>query len=104
MIAWAGSTAALIAEVSMPKAGHIVVHKLTCAADCGQPINLDGLEAQMMSAMNFGLSAALKGKITFENGSVQQGNYDTYDVLRHREAPAIDIAIVKSSEKPTGAG
>jgi len=104
MIAWAGSTAAVIAEVSMPKAGHIVVHKLTCAADCGQPINLDGLEAQMMSAMNFGLSAALKGKITFENGSVQQGNYDTYDVLRHREAPAIDIAIVKSSEKPTGAG
>lgn len=88
----------------MPKAGHIVVHKLTCPADCGHSINLDGLEAQMMGAMNFGLSAALKGKITFENGSVQQGNYDTYDVLRHREAPAIDIAIVKSSEKPTGAG
>jgi len=104
MVVWAGSTAAVIAEVSMPKPGQIIVHKLTCAADCGQPVNMDGLEAQVMSAMNFGLSAALHGKITFAHGAVEQSNFDTYAVLRHSEAPAMDIAIVKSTEKPTGAG
>ena len=104
MVVWAGSTAAVIAEVSLPEAGHIVVHKLTCAADCGQPINLDGLEAQLMSAMNFGLSAALKGKITFAKGGAVEKNFDTYAVLRHSEAPNLDIAIVKSNEKPSGAG
>jgi len=67
-------------------------------------VNMDGLEAQVMSAMNFGLSAALHGKITFAHGAVEQSNFDTYAVLRHSEAPAMDIAIVKSTEKPTGAG
>lgn len=104
MVVWAGSSAAVIAEVSLPEPGHVVVHKLTCAADCGQPINIDGLEAQIMSALNFGLSAALKGKITFAKGGAVQGNFDTYAVLRHTDAPALDIAIVESREKPTGAG
>ena len=104
MIVWGGSTAAVIAEVSLPEPGHIVVHKLTCAADVGQPINVDGVEAQLMSALNFGLSAALKGKITFAHGGAVQGNFDTYAVLRHADAPALELAIVPSREKPTGAG
>jgi isoquinoline 1-oxidoreductase beta subunit len=104
MITWAGSLGAVVAEVSMPKHDTIKVHKLTMAADVGQPINTDGIEAQMQSAMLFGLSSALYGKITFEHGAVQQANFDTYQVLRMVDAPAIETVLIKSTVKPTGIG
>ena len=35
---------------------------------------------------------------------MQQTNYNTYAPVRMYEAPAIDITVVKSSEKPGGIG
>jgi len=104
MVVWAGSIGAVIAEVSLAKKNAITVHTLTVAADVGQPINRDGLEAQLQSGALFGLSAALYGKITFANGAVQQGNFDTFRVLRMDEAPAIRTAVIASTAAPTGAG
>jgi len=104
MVVWAGSIGAVIAEVSLPAKGVIKVHTLTVAADVGQPINRDGLEAQLQSGALFGLSSALYGKITFAGGAVQQGNFDTYRVLRMNEAPAIRTVVIPSTASPTGAG
>jgi isoquinoline 1-oxidoreductase beta subunit len=104
MVIWAGSIGAVIAEVSQPKKKTIKVHTLTVAADVGQPINRDGLEAQLQSGALFGLSAALHGKITFANGAVQQANFDTFPVLRMDEAPAIHPVVIASTAAPTGAG
>ena len=44
------------------------------------------------------------GEITLERGRVQQGNFDSYDVVRIHEMPQIDVYLVPSSEKPSGAG
>ena len=44
----------------------------------------------------FGLSAALYGKITVKNGVPEQGNFDTYRIVRFAEAPKIDVYIVPS--------
>jgi CO/xanthine dehydrogenase Mo-binding subunit len=72
--------------------------------DCGQVVNPGIVEAQMQSAINFGLSAALYGEITLQDGRVVQSNFHDYPVLRMQEAPAIEVHIVPSHEPPTGVG
>jgi isoquinoline 1-oxidoreductase beta subunit len=52
----------------------------------------------------FGITAALHGKITLKNGRVEQSNFDTYQILRINEAPAIEVHIVQSSQPPGGMG
>jgi CO/xanthine dehydrogenase Mo-binding subunit len=46
----------------------------------------------------FGATAALYGEITLKNGLVEQTNFDTYQMLRMNEAPAIEVHIVQSAE------
>jgi isoquinoline 1-oxidoreductase beta subunit len=58
----------------------------------------------MEGGINFGLTAALKTEITLENGRVQQSNFNDYPMLRMFEAPAIEVFIVPSEERPTGVG
>jgi CO/xanthine dehydrogenase Mo-binding subunit len=35
---------------------------------------------------------------------VEQGNFDSYRILRMSEAPEISVRIIDSTEKPTGVG
>ncbi|MBL0148590.1 MAG: xanthine dehydrogenase family protein molybdopterin-binding subunit [Ideonella sp.] len=94
---------AQVAEVSM-KDGAPVVHRVTVVADLGRMVNPDTVEAQIQSSVIFGLSAALWGEITIDQGRVKQFNFDTYRVMRNHEAPQIDITLVPSTEKPGGIG
>src|SRR5262249_37235920 len=65
---------------------------------------LDTVRAQIESAIIFGITAALHGKITLKDGRVEQTNFDTYQMLRMNEAPAIEVHIVQSFEPPGGMG
>ena len=94
---------AQVAEISM-KDGVPIVHKVTVVADLGRMVNPDTVEAQIQSSIIFGLTAALYGEITLEKGRVQQTNYHQYQMVRMNEAPAIDITLVPSTEKPGGIG
>ena len=98
-----GSIVAEVAEVSV-QGSEVRVHKVWCAIDCGFAANPSGVVAQMESAINYGLSAALHGEISFENGRVQQSNFHDYQVLRINEAPEIEVAIINSGEPMGGAG
>ena len=62
------------------------------------------MQAQIQSGIIFGITAALYGKITLKDGRVEQTNFDTYQILRMNEAPAIEVHIVKSAEPPGGMG
>lgn len=99
----AGAFVAQVAEISINK-GKVRVHRVVCAIDCGIPINPGILRQQVEGGIIFGLAAAMKGEITLDRGRVQQGNFDTYEVTRIDEAPKIDVFIVPSTERPTGAG
>jgi CO/xanthine dehydrogenase Mo-binding subunit len=98
-----GSWAAAVAEVSVEGTA-ITVHRLVLAIDCGQVVNPGLVRAQLESAAVFGMSMALKQRITFDHGRVQQGNFHDYPVLRMSECPLIETHIVESSEHPTGVG
>ena len=77
---------------------------MVCAVDCGTVVNPDTVQAQIQSGVIFGATAALYGEITLKNGRVEQTNFDTYQMLRMNEAPAIEVHIVKSAEPPGGMG
>jgi isoquinoline 1-oxidoreductase beta subunit len=98
-----GSICAQVAEVSLA-GNEIRVHKVTAAFDCGLVVNPLTVEAQLQSAIAFGLSAALFGEITFKDGRVEQSNFHDYRVLRMNEMPLVEVHLVPGGEKPTGVG
>ncbi len=97
------SYVAQVAEVSLQK-GKIRVHRVIAAVDCGIVVNPDGVQQQVEGAIVYGLSAALHGAITLENGRVMQSNFDTYKPLRLSEMPQVEVHIVASDEHPSGIG
>jgi isoquinoline 1-oxidoreductase beta subunit len=99
-----GSYLAQVAEIEVAADGTVRVHRVVCAMDCGIVVNPNTVEAQIQSGVIFGVTAALYGEITLKNGRVEQGNFDSYQLLRLNEAPAIEVHIVRSSEPPGGMG
>jgi isoquinoline 1-oxidoreductase beta subunit len=99
-----GATVAQVAEVSVAGDGTIRVHRVTCAIDCGVPVNPDGIKQQMEGSIVFGLSAALHGRVDIEQGRVRPGNFHEYPVLRLPECPAIDVHVMPSAAPPEGVG
>jgi len=93
---------AQVVTVDMNGGAPKVLH-VACAADPGFAVNPDGFEAQMESGIVYGLTAALYGEITLEDGAVAQSNFHDYEMLRMDEAPAIDTIIVES-DAPLGGG
>jgi isoquinoline 1-oxidoreductase subunit beta len=67
-------------------------------------VNPNIVRAQIEGAIIFGVTAALNGAITLKDGRVEQANFDTYQMLRINEAPAIEVHIVQSSKPPGGVG
>jgi isoquinoline 1-oxidoreductase beta subunit len=99
-----GSYMAQVADVSVSKEGEVAVKRITCAVDCGIQINPNTIEAQVQSAIIYGLTAALFGEITLKGGRVEQSNFDNYRALRINEIPAIEVHIIDSQEAPGGMG
>ncbi len=97
------SVCAQVAEVSIEK-GQVRVHKVVAAMDCGLVVNPLTVEAQVQSAIVYGLSAALYGAITFKDGVVEQSNFHDYPVLRGHEMPVVEVHLVQGGERPTGVG
>ena len=99
-----GTYMAHVAEVEVASDGAVRVRRVVCAVDCGTVINPDTVEAQIQGAIVFGITAALHGEITLKNGRVEQGNFDSYQMLRMNEVPAIEVHIIQSIETPGGMG
>ena len=98
------SFVAQVAEVTVRADGSFHVDRVVCAVDCGIAVNPDVIRAQMEGGIGFGLTAALYGEITFNEGRVEQSNYTDYPLLHIREMPRIEVHIVDSQAQPTGVG
>ena len=94
-----------IAEVSIGEGSAPRVHRVWCAVDCGIAVNPDIIKAQMEGGIGFGLGAVLFDEVTLgEGGRIVQSNFHDYRSLRINEMPEVEVAIVQSSEPPTGVG
>jgi CO/xanthine dehydrogenase Mo-binding subunit len=99
-----GSYCAQVAEVSVDANRRLRVHRVVAAIDVGLPVNPLNLEAQTQGGILDGLSAALFGNITIERGRTVQSSFETYPLLRNRDAPDVEVHIVPNREHPTGFG
>jgi isoquinoline 1-oxidoreductase beta subunit len=95
---------ATVVEAEVDEHGEVKLRRVTSAVDTGIAVNPDIIVAQLQGGLIFGLTAALWGEITIENGRVQQSNFNDYRMLRIDEVPKIDVHVIKSGEDPDGIG
>ena len=94
-----------VAEVSVDKAtGKIKVHNYWTAVDPGLVIQPDNAQAQIESAIVYGLSGALSEELSIKDGAIQQSNFNDYHVMRMSDMPEIHIKIIATDNPPTGMG
>ncbi len=91
-----GTICAQVAEVSVSASGEARVDRVVSVVDCGNLVNPMTAEEQIESGIVFGLSAAIYGKLTVENGRILEDNFDTYRVLAMAETPVMETHFVLS--------
>lgn len=74
------------------------------AADVGIALDPGNIEVQLQGAMVYGLSAAIRGEITVEDGMVQQPNFWDFEPLRLRECPPIRVQVLENLPHIRGIG
>lgn len=99
------SYAATVVEIAVEDTGGFKVVSVDTAVDCGRVVNPEGVQMQVEGAAIFGLSLAMYGELTAQEGKVEQSNFHNYRIMRSHEAPAkIRAHIVESDHPPSGIG
>ena len=98
-----GSIVAQVVEVSIVDKS-ISVDRVVAVIDPGLAIAPDGMKAQIESGIIYGLSAAMYGEITIQDGAVVESNFHDYRSLRMSDAPTIETHIINSGHELGGGG
>ncbi|MEQ8417794.1 MAG: molybdopterin-dependent oxidoreductase [Imperialibacter sp.] len=90
----------VVMEKNQPK-----VKKVWCAVDCGILINKEGAVNIIQGGVVDGIGHALYSELAFENGASVHKNFNTYQLIRHSQAPEeIEVFFVENEISPTGLG
>ncbi|SIN73057.1 molybdopterin cofactor-binding domain-containing protein [Algoriphagus halophilus] len=85
--------------------GQVAIQKVITAVDCGIVVNPDAAKNLCEGAVIDGIGTAMFGEQTFEKGVPKNKNFDTYRMIRMKEAPkAIETYFVENHVDPTGLG
>lgn len=90
-----GSYVAAAAEVSVTD-GRLRIHRIVAATDPGHAVNPAQIERQVEGSFVYGLSACLYGECTVNGGRIEQENFDTYEVMRMADMPAVETIVMPS--------
>ena len=97
-----GTHTAHVVELSVSKDRQVKIHKVTCVADPGTPLDPDISTNSLEGGIAWGLSCAFKSEITFDRGRTVQSNYHDYSILRMPEMPPVEIHLINSGARPLG--
>jgi isoquinoline 1-oxidoreductase subunit beta len=97
---------AMVAEVTVSKAGELKVNRVVAACDIGaQIVNLSGAENQVEGSIVDGLGTMMYQELNIERGRIVQGNLTEYPMIRTTEAPAkIEVHFLRTNNPTTGLG
>ncbi|MCV3207371.1 molybdopterin-dependent oxidoreductase [Mesorhizobium sp. YC-39] len=90
-----GSYVAAAAEVSVAD-GQLRIHRIVAATDPGHVVNPAQVERQVEGSFVYGLSACIYGECTVNGGRMEQENFDSYEVVRMADMPAVETIILPS--------
>jgi len=100
-----GTYTAQVADVSVDaKTGHIRVHRVVVAVDCGPAVAPLNIQTQIEGAVTMALSTVLREEVKFSGGGVVSANFGDYNPIRLSEVPDIEVHIIKSDESMGGIG
>ncbi len=85
-----GTICGQVAEVTVSEQGQLSVDRIVTVVDCGNLVNPMTARQQIESGIVFGLTAALYGKLTFEDGELVETNFDQYRMIKLRDMPELD--------------
>ncbi len=75
------------------------LHVHTGSQGVGLP---DSVEAQLQGSVQFGLTAALYGRIDIEGGGVKNSNFHDYPMVRMADAPKVEVTLLSSPDATVG--
>jgi nicotinate dehydrogenase subunit B len=80
--------------------GQIRLERAVVAADAGQIVNPEGLSSQIEGAFTQSASWTLKEEVTFDRHGVTSTDWNSYPILRFREAPEIEVVLLNRPGSP----
>ncbi len=98
-----GVPSAQVIEVEQRPEG-IAITGAWAAVDVGIALDPANIQAQVMGAMVFGLSAAMRGEITVADGRIEQQTFWDYEPLRMPQVPTIEVQILENLGHIRGIG
>ncbi len=100
------SYSAQVIEVSVDtETGHVQVHRIVAAHDCGRALNPMTVEGQVIGSVYMGLGQALQEEMAWRGGRLMNPTFLDYRIPATLDTPQIDCIIVESNdpEGPFGA-
>ncbi|HEX2714926.1 MAG TPA: 4-hydroxybenzoyl-CoA reductase subunit alpha [Candidatus Acidoferrales bacterium] len=100
------SYSAQVAEVSVDsETGHVQVHRIIAAHDCGKALNPLCVEGQVEGSVYMGLGQAVQEEMVWKDGRLMNPSLLEYRIPSTLETPEIECIIVESHdpEGPFGA-
>jgi CO/xanthine dehydrogenase Mo-binding subunit len=80
--------------------GHILLEQAVVVADVGQIVNPDGLSNQLEGAFIQSASWTLKEQVAFDRHGIISVDWQSYPILRFRDAPEIETRLINRPGQP----
>jgi isoquinoline 1-oxidoreductase beta subunit len=97
-----GTIVGEIVEVAVDPKGKVRCERVVAVVDCGHVVNPRNVAMQIESGVIYGLTAALYDEITVKNGAIEQGNFDSYQLVKMADSPRIETYLALSGGEKWG--
>jgi len=97
-----GTIVGEVVEVAVDSKGVVRCERVVAVVDCGHVVNPLTVAMQIESGVIYGLTAALYDEITVKDGAIEQGNFDSYRMVRMADAPRIETHLALSGGNKWG--
>jgi isoquinoline 1-oxidoreductase beta subunit len=90
-----GSYVAACAEVTVD-GNKVKINRIVAATNPGYGVNPAQIERQVSGSFVYGLTALFMGGIDVKDGRVEQQNFDTYQMMKIRHMPKVEVTVMPS--------